>query len=111
MTLKPVEMHFMYGESFPNVPAPEAYGTLLLDVMHGDVTLFMRADQVEAAWAWVMPILDGWAAERANFPNYPAGTGPRRGRRPAGPRRASVVPAHGARKARMTRIVSVLAGP
>jgi glucose-6-phosphate 1-dehydrogenase len=39
---------------------PEAYEALLLDVLEGDPTLFMRADQVEAAWKVVMPILDAW---------------------------------------------------
>jgi len=43
-------------------------------VMAGDTTLFMRRDQVEAAWQWVMPILDRWSADRsAPIPAYPAG--------------------------------------
>ncbi|MCK7557492.1 hypothetical protein MKQ70_21785 [Chitinophaga sedimenti] len=51
--------------------APEAYETLLLDVMEGDATLFMRADQVEAAWKVIMPILDAWEARvPTDFPNY-----------------------------------------
>ena len=41
--------------------SPEAYERLLLDVMAGDPTLFMRRDAVEAAWRWVMPILERWA--------------------------------------------------
>jgi glucose-6-phosphate 1-dehydrogenase len=72
--MQPVEMRFSYKESFQAQP-PEAYETLLLDVMVGDATLFMRSDQVEAAWAVVEPILEGWAAERPpDFPNYAAGT-------------------------------------
>ncbi len=43
-----------------NEHEPEAYETLLLDVMEGNPTLFMRADQVEAAWKIVMPILEAW---------------------------------------------------
>jgi glucose-6-phosphate 1-dehydrogenase len=39
------------------MPSPEAYETLLLDVLLGDATLFMRGDQVEAAWHLVAPIL------------------------------------------------------
>jgi glucose-6-phosphate 1-dehydrogenase len=39
---------------------PEAYEALLLDVLNGDPTLFMRADQVEAAWKVVTPVLDAW---------------------------------------------------
>ncbi|HWD18001.1 MAG TPA: glucose-6-phosphate dehydrogenase [Verrucomicrobiae bacterium] len=74
MQLRPVEMHFNYRESFA-VPSPDAYETLLWDVMQNDPTLFMRADQVEAAWQILMPVLDGWAAHPArHFPNYAAGT-------------------------------------
>ncbi|PSL25845.1 glucose-6-phosphate dehydrogenase [Chitinophaga ginsengisoli] len=59
MKLKPVEMDFTYKESYTET-IPEAYEALLLDVLHGDATLFMRADQIEAAWKVVMPILDAW---------------------------------------------------
>jgi glucose-6-phosphate 1-dehydrogenase len=46
-----------------------------LDVIMGDATLFMRADQVESAWSVVDPILTRWAAEKPDdFPNYLAGT-------------------------------------
>ncbi|MBV9126442.1 MAG: glucose-6-phosphate dehydrogenase [Planctomycetes bacterium] len=72
--LRPADMHFMYQEEIAK-PVPEAYETLLLDVMRGDATLFMRADQVEAAWAVVMPVLEGWARQSApRYPNYPAGS-------------------------------------
>ena len=72
--LSPVNMRFSYREAFETTP-PEAYETLLLDIIRGDATLFMRADQVEAAWSVVMPILDLWQeAPPADFPNYPAGT-------------------------------------
>ena len=55
--------------------APEAYETLLLDVMMGDQTLFMRGDQVEAAWALLMPILRSWEERSSmSFPNYSAGS-------------------------------------
>ncbi|HVP12351.1 MAG TPA: glucose-6-phosphate dehydrogenase [Phycisphaerae bacterium] len=72
--LSPVDMHFSYSEFFRSAP-PQAYETLLLDVMLGDATLFMREDQVAAAWSVVQPILDGWSTLPApDFPNYPAGT-------------------------------------
>ncbi len=72
--LTPVDMNFSYYETFHSAP-PEAYETLLLDVMRGDATLFKRNDQVEASWAAVTPILEGWAATRPDdFPNYQAGT-------------------------------------
>jgi len=67
-------MHFNYRESF-SVPSPDAYETLLWDVMNNDPTLFMRADQVEAAWQLLMPILDQWEKSPArDFPDYAAGS-------------------------------------
>jgi glucose-6-phosphate 1-dehydrogenase len=69
----PVKMDFNYGSTF-GASTPEAYERLLLDVMHGDQTLFMRRDAVEAAWRWVMPILERWAEQAdAPLPAYPAG--------------------------------------
>jgi glucose-6-phosphate 1-dehydrogenase len=74
LQLSPVDMHFSYRDFF-RTPPPEAYETLLLDILLGDATLFMRADQVAAAWSVVQPILDEWAALPApSFPNYAAGT-------------------------------------
>jgi glucose-6-phosphate 1-dehydrogenase len=70
----PVKMEFNYLSSFGGV-TPEAYERLLLDVMAGDATLFMRRDAVEAAWAWVMPILEAWQQDGTRFlPEYRAGT-------------------------------------
>ncbi len=74
MILNPVEMDFNYDHIYSTDP-PEAYETLILDVMLGDATLFMRGDQVEAAWEIIMPILDKWQiASSADFPNYVSGT-------------------------------------
>jgi hypothetical protein len=42
--------------------------------MWGDATLFMRDDQVDAAWSVVTPILEAWQATRPEFPNYAAGS-------------------------------------
>jgi glucose-6-phosphate 1-dehydrogenase len=61
-------LHFDYKEVFPALP--EAYQTLLLDVLQGDQTLFVHADEVEASWQLYAPLLDG---RRAVYP-YPAGT-------------------------------------
>jgi glucose-6-phosphate 1-dehydrogenase len=70
MILNPVDMVFNYEDAYKG-EEPEAYETLLYDVMDGDATLFMRADQVEAAWEVVMPILEVWAARKPlDFPNY-----------------------------------------
>jgi glucose-6-phosphate 1-dehydrogenase len=52
---------------------PDAYERLVLDVVRGDQTLFMRRDEVDAAWKWVDPIIEGWA-ERGLMPElYDAG--------------------------------------
>lgn len=72
--LSPVDMHFSYQEAF-KTKSPEAYETLLADVMAGDATLFMRADQVEASWSVLMPILKVWEKSKpVGFPNYKSGT-------------------------------------
>jgi glucose-6-phosphate 1-dehydrogenase len=74
LDIRTVNMDFTYGSAF-STDAPEAYETLLLDAMLGDASLFTRADEVEAAWAAVDPILDAWLDEPApDFPNYEAGT-------------------------------------
>jgi glucose-6-phosphate 1-dehydrogenase len=74
MRLRPVDMRFSYSEAFKK-PSPGAYETLLRDLLAGDATLFMRSDQVEAAWTLLTPVLDAWAANPApDFPNYVAGT-------------------------------------
>jgi glucose-6-phosphate 1-dehydrogenase len=74
MVLQPVDMRFNYRESFAT-PSAEAYVTLLSDVINNDATLFMRADQFEAAWRLLMPVLDAWDASPPNdFPNYAGGT-------------------------------------
>jgi glucose-6-phosphate 1-dehydrogenase len=69
----PVKMDFQYGATFGKA-SPEAYERLLLDVMAGDPTLFMRRDAVEASWKWITPILDRWASRPDGaLPSYPAG--------------------------------------
>ena len=72
MILNPVDLVFDYSGTYTG-DTPEAYETLLLDTMLGDQTLFMRGDQVEAAWELLMPILSTWAGKKSlSFPNYPA---------------------------------------
>jgi glucose-6-phosphate 1-dehydrogenase len=72
--LTPVDMKFSYKEAFNTMP-PEAYETLLLDVMVGDSTQFMRADQLEIAWKVISPILNVWqTVPPVDFPNYEAGS-------------------------------------
>jgi glucose-6-phosphate 1-dehydrogenase len=74
LRLSSQEMRFRYAEAFNTTP-PEAYETLLLDVIRGDATLFMRADQVECAWSVIAPVLDVWVnTPPSDFPNYISGT-------------------------------------
>ena len=70
----PVKMDFRYGTTFGEA-SPEAYERLLLDMMAGDATLFMRRDAVEASWAWVTALIDAWQSTGTRWlPEYPAGT-------------------------------------
>ena len=74
LDLYPVRFEFDYGNSF-HTELPEAFERLLLDALRGDATLFMRSDELEAAWEFVTPILDAWRASLPpQFPNYAAGT-------------------------------------
>jgi len=73
MRLRPVTMDFNYGASF-GARSPGAYETLLLDALEGDATLYTREDMVDASWAVVQPVLDVWAGQKHNFPNYAAGS-------------------------------------
>ena len=74
LDVRSVNMDFDYGTAFV-VDSPDAYETLILDALLGDAALFTRADEVEAAWSVVTPIIQGWAGLAApHFPNYAAGT-------------------------------------
>src|SRR5688572_30579532 len=69
-----VQMDFGYQGEF-GIESPAAYEMLLLDVMRGDATLFIRADEAEAQWRLITPILEAWARQSPpEFPNYTAGT-------------------------------------
>ena len=71
--LRTVHMDFLYGGAF-RTELPEAYERLILDCLHGDATLFTRADEVDEQWALVDSIVAGWKRDRTRFPNYEAGT-------------------------------------
>jgi glucose-6-phosphate 1-dehydrogenase len=74
MALESVAMEFKYKDWFQQAPAV-GYETLIYDCLIGDATLFQRADQVEAAWAVVQPIIEAWAESATKeFPNYAAGS-------------------------------------
>jgi glucose-6-phosphate 1-dehydrogenase len=68
-----VSMDFAYKTYFKTAPNT-GYETLIYDCMIGDATLFQRADNIEAGWQAVQPILDAWANNPpGDFPNYAAG--------------------------------------
>ncbi|HJV01569.1 MAG TPA: glucose-6-phosphate dehydrogenase [Burkholderiaceae bacterium] len=73
MRLKPVELELDFRESFKS-PRMDAYERLLLDVLRGQLTLFMRGDELEAAWEWVEPILNNWEQDDTMPIPYAAGT-------------------------------------
>jgi len=68
MRLERLPLDFYYDERYPELP--EAYQTLLLDVIDGDQTLFVRADEVEAAWRLFTPVLE----DGLPIHEYPAGS-------------------------------------
>jgi glucose-6-phosphate 1-dehydrogenase len=74
MQVRPVRMHFSYDAEF-GAYTPEAYERLLLDALGGDATLFIRRDEVEAAWRFIDPIREGWdGVALTESELYPAGT-------------------------------------
>ncbi|MBN6055105.1 glucose-6-phosphate dehydrogenase [Nonomuraea sp. RK-328] len=73
VTLKPVPLSLSFGETF-TARVPEAYERLLMDVLAGNPTLFMRRDEVEAAWRWIDPILATWEASDELPEPYAAGS-------------------------------------
>ncbi len=73
MRLRHVPLDMSFAESF-KVRSPDAYERLLMDVVRGNQTLFMRRDEVVAAWRWVDPILKAWAETEQAPSGYTAGT-------------------------------------
>ncbi|GAC1331183.1 MAG: glucose-6-phosphate dehydrogenase [Beijerinckiaceae bacterium] len=71
--LEPVNMKFSYKDFFKVQPST-GYETLLYDAMSGDATLFQRADNIEAGWRVVQPILDLWKNGEPPMATYPAGS-------------------------------------
>ncbi|WGW03159.1 glucose-6-phosphate dehydrogenase [Tropicibacter oceani] len=56
----PLDMSFADALGPDSEEVPDAYERLIMDVIRGNQTLFMRGDEVEAAWAWTDPIIEGW---------------------------------------------------
>jgi len=73
MHMLPVNLNLDLQSAFSQRRA-EAYERLLIDVVRGRLTHFMRRDELEAAWAWADPILEGWQELGEKPLNYPAGS-------------------------------------
>jgi glucose-6-phosphate 1-dehydrogenase len=71
LTRVPLDMSFANAFKVRN---PDAYERLLLDVVRGNATLFMRRDEVEAAWSWIDPIRQAWDESREAPKGYTSGT-------------------------------------
>ena len=71
--LERVDMEFCYKTSF-DVPQPEAYDRLLLDVMLGDQSLFISQDEVEESWKIIDPIKEVWDSGKPKLETYKIGS-------------------------------------
>ena len=71
--LTPTQLDISFEKTF-STRYPDAYERLLMDSVRGNPTLFMRRDEVEAAWSWVEPIIETWDSSREPPRPYPAGS-------------------------------------
>ena len=71
--LRPVALDLSFEETF-GIRYPDAYERLLMEVLRGNPALFMRRDEVEAAWQWADSIIDGWASTNQKVESYVAGS-------------------------------------
>ena len=77
LTEVPLDMSFAEALGAEGADIPDAYERLIMDVIRGNQTLFMRGDEVEAAWAWADPIITGWEARSDRPKPYdPGSSGP-----------------------------------
>jgi glucose-6-phosphate 1-dehydrogenase len=74
LTQVPLDMSFADALGSEANDVPDAYERLIMDVIRGNQTLFMRGDEVEAAWAWADPIIQGWEARGEKPQLYDAGS-------------------------------------
>jgi len=71
--LRPVALDLSFAETF-GVRYPDAYERLLMEVLRGNAALFMRRDEVEAAWEWVDGVIDSWETSKQKVESYVAGS-------------------------------------
>ena len=72
MRLFPSELNLSFEETF-GARLPDAYERLLMDVVRGNLALFMRREEVEEAWEWVDGLLGAWADAKTPMHTYSAG--------------------------------------
>ena len=78
LTNVPLDMSFADAPSTEFKVLTNAYERLIMDVVRGNQTLFMRNDEVEAAWAWVDPIIESWTSDGSRPLIYdPGSDGPK----------------------------------
>ncbi|MGB1026779.1 MAG: glucose-6-phosphate dehydrogenase, partial [Rhodospirillaceae bacterium] len=68
-----MDMTFAQSLGIEDLRMPDAYERLVMDVIRGDQTLFMRRDEVEAAWAWIDPIMEAWSTSGEGPEPYDSG--------------------------------------
>ena len=73
MNLQPISLDVALSEAY-QTRQWDAYERLIMDVIHGKLTLFMRRDELDAAWLWLEPILNAWERGSQPLKSYPAGT-------------------------------------
>jgi glucose-6-phosphate 1-dehydrogenase len=71
--LRPVSLDLSFAETF-GIRYPDAYERLLMEVLRGNPALFMRRDEVEAAWEWIDGIIDSWQVSKQKVESYVSGT-------------------------------------
>jgi len=73
MNLQPISLDVALSEAY-QTRQWDAYERLIMDVINGKLTLFMRRDELDAAWQWLEPILNAWENGSQPLKAYPAGT-------------------------------------
>jgi len=73
LRIKSLPLNLSYAETF-TVRYPDAYERLLMDVVRGNLALFMRRDEVESAWRWTDELIAAWSARDSGPQSYAAGT-------------------------------------
>jgi glucose-6-phosphate 1-dehydrogenase len=74
MELQQTKLDLSFSDTFKNDRIADAYERLMLEAMLGNQSLFVRRDEVEAAWAWVDGIIEAWGLSNENPKPYAAGS-------------------------------------